>query len=98
MRRRIRALKLMLMLMLMLVLVLVLSSTVGVGSARAAEGVKKKIYKEKESHRFAGAQLKGRLKKPDLTYIYQRKGLRAERIVNVPENFNDEILAGAQQF
>lgn len=58
----------------------------------------KKIYKKTESHQFSGAKLKGQLKKPDLSYIYQRKGLRAEQIVNVPENFDAEINAGAGQF
>lgn len=48
--------------------------------------------------RFKGLRLKGRLKKPDLAYIYKRKGLRGEQIVNVPENFNNEIIQGAGQF
>lgn len=48
--------------------------------------------------RFRGLRLKGRLKKPDLAYIYKRKGLRGEQIVNVPENFNNEIMQGIGQF
>lgn len=51
-----------------------------------------------DMHRFAGARLKGQLKKPEMSYIYERKGLRVERIVNVPENFNEEIIDGAGQF
>jgi hypothetical protein len=47
---------------------------------------------------FNALNLKGSLKKPDLTYIYKRRGVRAEQIVNVPENFDDEIVQGAGQF
>jgi hypothetical protein len=57
-----------------------------------------KTYKISEEHQYSGSKLKGQLKKPDLSYIYQRKGLRAERIVNVPENFDEEIIGGAGQF
>lgn len=57
----------------------------------------KKVYKKTESHMFSGSRLKGQLKKPDLSYIYQRKGLRAEQIVNVPENFDAQINSGAEQ-
>ncbi len=56
------------------------------------------IMKKSETHIFEGLQLKGQLKKPELSYIYERKGLRSEAIVNIPENFNDEIKAGAGQF
>lgn len=59
---------------------------------------KKIVYKKTESHEFSGAKLKGQLKKPDLSYIYERKGLRAEQIVNIPDNFNAEITRGAAQF
>lgn len=56
------------------------------------------IFKKTESHKFSGITLKGQLKKPDLSYIYKRKGLRSEKIVNIPEQFNDEIIQGAGQF
>ena len=55
----------------------------------------KMIYKTSEQLQFSGAQLRGRIKKPELSYIYERKGLRAEQIVNIPENFNSEIINGA---
>lgn len=67
-------------------------------SAPPAASQAKKIFKKTELHQFAGSKLKGQLKKPDLSYIYQRKGLRAEQIVNVPENFDQEIAVGAGQF
>jgi hypothetical protein len=51
-----------------------------------------------DSHRFSGLKLKGQYKKPDLTYIYKRKRIRAEQILNIPENFNDEIVRGSQKF
>lgn len=57
-----------------------------------------KVYRKSEQHEYSGSKLKGQLKKPELSYIYQRKGLRAERIVNVPENFDEEIISGAGQF
>ena len=57
----------------------------------------KKVFKTTETHQFSGSKLKGQLKKPELSYIYQRKGLRAERIVNIPEDFNEEIISGAGQ-
>jgi hypothetical protein len=58
----------------------------------------KVIMKKSETHVFEGLRLKGQLKKPELSYIYERKGLRSEAIVNIPENFNEEIRAGAEQF
>ena len=56
------------------------------------------IYRRSEMESFSGLRLKGELKKPELSYIYQRKGLRAEQIVNIPENFNDEIIEGTGEF
>ncbi len=56
------------------------------------------IYKASESYKFSGLKLKGHLKKPDLSYIYKRAGLRSEQIVDIPEDFNDEIIKGAGQF
>lgn len=47
---------------------------------------------------FSGLKLQGQLKKPDLSYIYKRRGLRAEQIVNIPEDFNEEIVEGAGRF
>ncbi|MCB0403960.1 MAG: hypothetical protein KDD51_04190 [Bdellovibrionales bacterium] len=67
-------------------------------SAPESNVKKKVIYKKRESHKFGGISLKGQLKKPDLDYIYKRKGLRQEKIVNIPEDFNDEIIQGAGQF
>ncbi len=51
-----------------------------------------------EKHSFSGLRLKGQYKKPELSYIYQRKGLRAEQIVNIPEEFDGDIKKGAKQF
>jgi hypothetical protein len=56
------------------------------------------VMKKIETHKFSGLKLKGEIKKPDLSYIYQRKGLRVEQIVNIPEDFNQEIIHGAEQF
>lgn len=70
-------------------------------AAKEAQSPKKKVivrYKQQESHKFGDLNLKGRLKKPELGYIYKRKGLRQEQIVNIPEDFNREILQGAGQF
>lgn len=47
---------------------------------------------------FSGLKLQGQLKKPDLSYIYKRRGLKAEQIVNIPEDFNEEIVQGAGRF
>lgn len=58
----------------------------------------KVVFKKTEQHQFSGAQLKGNLKKPELSYIYERKGVRQEKIVNIPEHFNEEIYNGANQF
>lgn len=61
--------------------------------------VKKKIrFRKEESHKFSGLKLKGRLKKPELGYIYKRKGIRQEKIINIPEDFNDEIIQGSGRF
>lgn len=56
------------------------------------------IYKKSESLQFSGSKLKGQFKKPDLSYIYERKGLRQEQIVHIPENFNKEIINAASEF
>lgn len=68
----------------------------GICLAAAAED--KVIFRKTEKHRFQGSKLKGQIKKPDLTYIYRRQGLRAEKILKIPEDFNDEILFDASQF
>jgi hypothetical protein len=65
-------------------------------SARANE--KKIVYKKSETHKFSGLKLKGEFKKPDLSYIYQRKGIRSEQIVDIPEDFNREIREDGQRF
>jgi hypothetical protein len=76
----------------------------GIRGARAVEVESaptpspKVVFRKSESHKFSGLMLKGQLKKPDLGYIYKRKGLKAEQIVDIPENFNDEITQGAGQF
>lgn len=64
----------------------------------AADPKKKVVFKKSESHKFGGLSLQGQLKKPDLDYIYKRRGLRQEKIINVPEDFNDEIVQGAGYF
>lgn len=56
------------------------------------------IYKKSETLQFSGSKLKGQFKKPDLSYIYERKGLRQEQIVHIPENFNKEIINAASEF
>lgn len=56
------------------------------------------VFKKQESHQFSGTHLKGQLKKPELSYIYERKGLKQEQIVNIPERFDDEIIKGAGKF
>jgi hypothetical protein len=56
------------------------------------------VQKKVESHKFGGLSLKGQLKKPELGYIYKRRGLRQEQIINIPDDFNGEILQGAGKF
>jgi len=58
----------------------------------------KVIYRKSESHQFSGSRLKGEYKKPDLSYIYERKGIKQEQIIRIPDDFNDEIIHGADQF
>ena len=76
-------------------LVLILMSGVAVAApgetpARAKKGA--------QSNKFSGAKLKGKLKKPELCYIYRRKGIRSEQIIDIPKDFNYEIISGARQF
>jgi hypothetical protein len=66
--------------------------------ARAEDEEKKVVYRKSESHQFSGSRLKGEYKKPDLSYIYERKGIKQEQIIHIPENFNDEIIHGADNF
>ena len=56
------------------------------------------VPKKTESHKFGGLNLRGQLKKPELGYIYKRRGLRQEQIINIPDDFNGEILQGAGKF
>lgn len=69
-----------------------------VAKSYAEEDKSKIIFKKSESHQFGGSKLKGQLKKPELSYIYERKGLRQEQIVNIPDTFDNEIIQGAGQF
>ena len=55
------------------------------------EKKKEIVYKKSETHKFSGLKLKGEFKKPDLSYIYQRKGIRSEQIIDIPDDFNPEI-------
>jgi hypothetical protein len=66
------------------------------GNLKAQE--KKIIYKKSETHKFNGLKLKGEFKKPDLSYIYQRKGIRSEQIIDIPEDFNRDIREDGQRF
>ena len=72
----------------LVLIVMVTFSALGFHSFTSADA------KRNDRHRFAGLRLKGELKKPDLSYIYKRKGLREEKILKIPENFNDEIIRG----
>ena len=87
---------------LFFILVLTLSTQTFTAHAKTQSNKKNSepivVYKKSETHKFSGLRLKGQLKKPDLSYIYKRKGLRAEQIVNIPENFNEEIIRGEGQF
>lgn len=67
-----------------------------IGATKASDT--KVRFKKTEHHQFTGAKLEGKLKKPELSYIYERKGLRQEQIVNIPENFDDKIVEGAGEF
>ncbi|NUM88589.1 MAG: hypothetical protein HUU37_05230 [Bdellovibrionales bacterium] len=58
----------------------------------------KVIVRKTERHQFSGSSLRGKLKKPDLSYIYRRQGLRAEKILKIPDDFNEEIQSDASQF
>jgi len=58
----------------------------------------RKVFKSTETHQFSGSRLKGQIKKPEISYIYQRKGLRAEQIINIPTDFDEEIVRDADKF
>ena len=60
--------------------------------------VPKVTFKQKESHNFNDLKLKGQIKKPDIAYIYKRKGIRSEKIIALPEDFNSDIRLGAGMF
>lgn len=62
------------------------------------EGAGAKGKKGKQDLKFSGFKLKGDLKKPDLSYIYKRRGVKNEQIVNIPTDFYDEIRQGENQF
>ena len=71
----------------------------GVSQAAPPQTAPPQRFRRAESSvSFSGLKLTGRLKKPDLAYIYRRRGLRAEQIINIPEDFNEEIVQGAGKF
>lgn len=73
--------------------------TSGVSQAAPPQTAPPQRFRRAESSvSFSGLKLTGRLKKPDLSYIYRRRGLRAEQIVNIPEDFNEDIVQGAGKF
>ena len=78
-----------------LMFILMLCGTVNakpVAKPRAA------VSRRVATQKFSGLKLKGQLKKPDLSYIYKRKGLRADQVVDVPEDFNRDIIDSALSF
>ncbi len=80
-----------------LIIVLLLLWSVGVLADQKEKG-KKVIFKKSETHVFSGLKLKGEYKKPDLSYIYQRKGIRSEQIIDIPDDFNREIREDGNHF
>ena len=67
-------------------------------TAPKADAAPKTIAKKSESHKFSGLKLRGQIKKPEMSYIYQRKGLRHEKIIQIPDGFDDEIAASGREF
>jgi hypothetical protein len=68
-----------------------------VGNAEAQKDTKI-TYKKSETHKFSGLKLKGEFKKPDLSYIYQRKGIRSEQIIDIPDDFNAQVRDDSNRF
>lgn len=71
--------------------------------AQQAEGEKepskdKVIYRKSQKLQFSGSKLKGQYKKPELSYIYERKGIKQEQIIHIPDDFDREIINGTTQF
>lgn len=81
----------------MKILLFLFFSSLAFGSGES-EKQTRVIFKKSESHKFSGLKLKGQLKKPELSYIYQRKGIKSEQIVDIPENFNEEIREDSHGF
>lgn len=75
-----------------------ISVAVLLATSASADVPRKPNAEKPEKHKFSGLKLKGQLKKPELSYIYKRNGLRAEKIVDIPENFNEEIIQDASRF
>ena len=48
------------------------------------------------THKFSGMKLKGDLKKPELGYRFGEDGMREEGLVEIPENFDQEIIDEAR--
>jgi len=83
---------------LKLLLVLLLCTTVHARPKPKAKTTDAAPSRRVATQKFSGLKLKGQLKKPDLSYIYKRKGLRADQVVDVPEDFNREIIDSALSF
>jgi hypothetical protein len=84
--------------MIKIVKCIIIIGIVAVNGSAAVAQKEKVIFKKKETYRFSGLKLKGQYKKPELSYIYQRKGIRSEQIIDIPENFNDKIREGVKKF
>lgn len=72
-----------------------------IGSVALAKGKTKSLTKETpkaptEYHIMSGMTLQGQMKRPELAYSYSREELQNDQVLELPENFNDEIVQDAQ--
>jgi hypothetical protein len=69
---------------------------------QAGAGDRKTVQKTRsqpsETHRFEVMKLRGNLRKPKINYRFVRSSLKVDRIIKIPENFDDRIAADASQF
>lgn len=84
--------------LILLTFALVLPAMARPAAKKKANAAEPNATRRVATQKFSGLKLKGQLKKPDLSYIYKRKGLRADQVVDVPEDFNQETIDSSLSF
>jgi hypothetical protein len=82
----------------LLVLTLFAGATPGLAKAAKKKAPKAAVEKADTVQKFGAMSLKGELKRPELDFENEKLGFQQDSNIQIPENFNHEILDGANHF